>query len=231
MSDEEFVRQHWERRLSCIEIVKGHWIINGFTEIYKGQVSDFPKSPEANWAAAAEFTRDKLEQIRQVEEEILWIRWSRATVAQEDDFDIKERIMRRLQDALTELKRGMCAMNEKELTPKASLTEQAVKQGFPAPSVCERAIQSVAAKLSNPSLIGTPEQRAHAVAIVEAISRIDLEQQLADQMAANEKMVQEKDALSVELAYTKTKLDAALDHIRCEESISVGLATEEGTPK
>lgn len=48
----------------------------------------------------------------------------------------------------------------------------------------------------------------------------DLEQQLARQMAANENMVREKDQLSVELADTKTKLEAALDHIRCEESIS-----------
>jgi hypothetical protein len=74
--------------------------------------------------AAAEFTRNRLEQIRQVEEEILWIKrtiklanqslrmggFEVSDSAKTELFDclaINERILAREQAALAELKRGM----------------------------------------------------------------------------------------------------------------------------
>lgn len=107
-------------------------------------------------------------------------------------------------------------MNEKELTPKAPLTEQAVK--WTAEDIVNTEYKKLEPDVPYP--ISWEASYYKGIAIKATISRLDLKQQLADQMAANENMVREKDQLSVELADTKTKLEAALDHIRCEESIS-----------
>lgn len=81
-------------------------------------------------------------------------------------------------------------------TPKASLTEQAARV------VAEkfRRIQRIDDRPIDRAFDWPPD------ALIEEIARrLDLEQQLADQMAANENMVREKDQLSVELATLKAR--------------------------
>lgn len=108
-------------------------------------------------------------------------------------------------------------MPDDSVTPKASLTEHAVN--YVAEEMkCDADILARQMEVDPKYLMNNAEYKVFAV--LQVALRLDLEQQLAHQMAANENMVREKDQLSVELADTKTKLEAALDHIRCEESIS-----------
>lgn len=96
MNDEEFVRSVWKLTAQCdgsyrsyprgtvlVQEVRDHWV-------------DFE-----SWPAAAEFTRNRLEEIRQVEEEIYDLNGSDTPPVS------LERILAREQAALTELKRGM----------------------------------------------------------------------------------------------------------------------------
>ena len=66
---------------------------------------------DMNWQAAAEFTADSCEEIRQLEEEILYINnaWPPfvASGYEQAAMIIQRRILARLQSALEELKQGM----------------------------------------------------------------------------------------------------------------------------
>jgi predicted Zn-ribbon and HTH transcriptional regulator len=102
-------------------------------------------------------------------------------------------------------------MNEKELTSKASLTEQAVK-------IPEDLLDQLTVRVNHDH---QPDDNGMWIASVSVfkVLRIlleqsaDLEQQLADQMAANERMAAEKDQLSVELATLKAAGNALLDRM------------------
>lgn len=89
-------------------------------------------------------------------------------------------------------------MNEKELTPKASLTEQAVKlpDGTLVPHKWASAYYW--SRIDGSAMVGPIEDLAH-----ETAARLDLEQQLAHQMEANERMAADKMAAQVEMATLK----------------------------
>jgi len=121
--DEKFVRDHWE------------WVLVGEAQPYAGYkehefVWQLPghkcyegyESKEKVWSAAAEFTRERLEQIRQVEEEFTVLdidqgnNWRDACKI--PDFSMlrgfaftqyvrRARTMSRLESILADLKRGM----------------------------------------------------------------------------------------------------------------------------
>lgn len=127
MSDEEFVRQHWVRAEDCPHDVngspKGVSISLGGQGFTRACVPDpYARSFSEAWTAAAEFTRDRLEQIRQIEEEIEYLNTQiavsdyRLKQNLNDPYDAawwskragaEKRILSHEQDALTELKRGM----------------------------------------------------------------------------------------------------------------------------
>jgi hypothetical protein len=126
MTDEQFVREHWER-------IDAHdWVnhINGDTgfliaiepscedgSIGIGMEFHEEAKPKSQaWSAAAEFTRDRLEEIRQLEEEIAMVRGDRDDMLRHINFHELEwivecarwsRILARLESALEDLKKGM----------------------------------------------------------------------------------------------------------------------------
>lgn len=119
MSDEEFVRQNWiDMEHGSVKGQSGFYIWAGPT---LSRIAEKATASKA-WAAAAEFTRERLEQIRQIEEEIEYLNTQIAV----SDYRLKQNlndpyaaawwskragveksILAREQDALTELKRGM----------------------------------------------------------------------------------------------------------------------------
>jgi hypothetical protein len=112
-------------------------------------------------------------------------------------------------------------MNQPDtVTSKASLTEQAVK-------IPEDLLDQLTVRVNHDH---QPDDNGMWIASVSVfkVLRIlleqsaDLEQQLADQMAANERMAAEKDQLSVELATLKARVSIA----ELKQALS-----EEGTPK
>jgi hypothetical protein len=98
MTDEEFVRANWENVHRC----DGSYIL-----ISKGGHRNFADFP--GWQAAAQFTRDRLEAIRQIEEEIEWLRGMCAWREHGIYGPRYDRILAREQAALADLKRGMKA--------------------------------------------------------------------------------------------------------------------------
>jgi hypothetical protein len=97
-ANERLVRDTWERVLVCDgsyrHYAKGTILINWANHCFY----EFNE-----WSAAAEFTRARLEQIRQVEEEIEWL----DDCAEFDKNATWVRIEAREQAALTELKKGL----------------------------------------------------------------------------------------------------------------------------
>ena len=101
--NEKYVRDHWDLVHRCdgsyrsyprgtvlVQDVNGHW-------------SDFD-----SWENAAQFTRDRLEEIRQVEDEITWIEDDVWAYSERWDMGkAYERIVSRLQSVLEDSKRGM----------------------------------------------------------------------------------------------------------------------------
>ncbi len=101
ITDEEFVRKHGICNVHALPL--GKTLFWGYADGHHRRDWEFEDEDEA-WAAAAEFTRERLEQIRQVEEEIEWL----ASI--EDDVtpnDIFNGIMMREQAARSALKKGM----------------------------------------------------------------------------------------------------------------------------
>ncbi len=115
MTDEEFVRKNWNgarydghRVLSDHSIKGATWILSGNSNC-KFEYSNHLDESVA-WARAAEFTRDRLEHIRQVKEEIDHLSKDIANCQEHDwiaDEAIYERILASEQAVLSELKKGM----------------------------------------------------------------------------------------------------------------------------
>ena len=109
-ADENLVRETWE----LVEICQGR-IFSGRSQPtihlklpviwHKCLNVMFAKSLEEAWAAAAEFTRARLEQIRLVEEEIDVIEFLIGAMPQQKQ--VIDRILASRKVALTELKRGL----------------------------------------------------------------------------------------------------------------------------
>jgi hypothetical protein len=112
--DEQFVREMW---VDCC--VEDHSTCCGPFEPIRVRMTDsmsrWAATAEQAWSAAAEFTRERLEQIRQVEEEVSVIthEYKKATVcgvfmgAATGKALIWQRVLAREHAALTELKKGM----------------------------------------------------------------------------------------------------------------------------
>ena len=117
VNDEEFVRQHWKEvvvsRNSGLVNVRGdgpRFDLNitpqrddSYGDLGRGlSYSDFGYYEEKVWAKARAFTEARLEQIRQVEEEIAYVRrWHRGP------HPVWTRILAREQATLAELRIGM----------------------------------------------------------------------------------------------------------------------------
>ena len=100
--DEKFVREHWET-------VEAGDTFAGFSiyllpNYWPTALQGFERESVA-WQRAAVFTRERVEQIRQVEEEIAWL--SDMLDWDSPDHKVVERIQDSRKAALTELKRGM----------------------------------------------------------------------------------------------------------------------------
>jgi hypothetical protein len=105
MDDEEFVRAHWEeptyfRPAHVINVSSGYTqdsVVSG-------------ESEDAAWSAAAEFTRERLEQIRQIKQEMSLLGGMVVLLSVEpgdETAPIYQRTIARLEAALADLKRGM----------------------------------------------------------------------------------------------------------------------------
>lgn len=108
MTDEEYVRSKWE----AVEVEQDcyadwYYSLGG---IYDS--TQHFSTEEETWSAAAEFTRQREEEIRRVEEEIEGANDSVRWFSQGDGYDDKRwtevhrRILAREQQALADLKRG-----------------------------------------------------------------------------------------------------------------------------
>lgn len=99
--DEKFVRESWERVLVCDgsyrHYVKGTILINWANH-------QFYEFGPGDWSAARAFTEERLEQIRQIEEEIHLIEGWRFTV---EGHPAAKRILARLTEQRDALKKGM----------------------------------------------------------------------------------------------------------------------------
>lgn len=117
-----FVEQHWERAEACPRSVHGEWdkvwcISLGGKRFTRANVPD-PEAPseEAAWDAAAEFTCERLEEIRRVEEDAVLIE-EQILRAKIDDLGLEAmrqrnnekwlRILGRIQEIVDDLKRGL----------------------------------------------------------------------------------------------------------------------------
>jgi hypothetical protein len=107
MTDEEYVRTHW--RAQAGQIGAGYWKVVGITSDRAIHLGDGSGNAEA-WSAAAEYTRNRLEEIRQVDGEIILLRGMIALLASEQGdltAPIYARTIARLEAILADLKRGM----------------------------------------------------------------------------------------------------------------------------
>jgi hypothetical protein len=106
--DEQFVREMW---VDCC--VEDHSTCCGPFEPIRVRMTDsmsrWAATAEQAWSAAAVFTRERLEQIRQVEEEIEWLNSNECAIHTQlrRKEKLRLRILAREQAALTELKKGM----------------------------------------------------------------------------------------------------------------------------
>jgi len=98
MTDEDEVRKAWNAKF-MISQTRGRvrCIFDGLEQW-----------STCNWAAAAEFTSQRLEEIRRVDEEIECLKMWRSMVEPKDiPWKAADRILAREQAALAELKRGL----------------------------------------------------------------------------------------------------------------------------
>ena len=109
--DEQFVREKWEEVREQVQACVHEAPVNqhGFVFVRCGEDEEMIGSGtyRERWAAAAEFTRNRLEQIRQVEEEIEEIRGPLCRDQACVRCVIHTRILAREQAALADLRRGM----------------------------------------------------------------------------------------------------------------------------
>jgi hypothetical protein len=104
MTDEEYVRVHWERPriLPCpYNEPQRRVALNcgGLRTVVYGS------SYAWAWSASAEFTRERLEQIREIEEERAML--CGKLLLEDRDIAACRRILARLESALDELREGM----------------------------------------------------------------------------------------------------------------------------
>jgi hypothetical protein len=105
MTDEQFVREQWESvNWGASNLSRTQYVVIVYDD--KDGIAFASKTQAEAWSAAAEFTRERLEQIRQVEEEITCLD---VDVRRSEPFirPIYERILASRKAALTELKKGM----------------------------------------------------------------------------------------------------------------------------
>jgi hypothetical protein len=107
MSDEEFVRSVWRKvHVTKQRNHRPYWVHSTTTYLGNG-----PFGTESEmWSAAAAFTRERLESVRQVEEEIEWIQDCidmSGIVHPERGIPEQRRILARLESIRADLKRGM----------------------------------------------------------------------------------------------------------------------------
>ena len=116
-ADEKFVREHWDLVHRCDGSYRGYPCNTVLVQDMNGHWFDFD-----SWSAAAEFTRNRLEEIRQVDEEIRLLKGynkSNKSCSENSFSELRSREQHttsfitvgrtivRLQAALAELKRGM----------------------------------------------------------------------------------------------------------------------------
>jgi hypothetical protein len=105
MTDEEYVRAHWGH-IGVYTYGGPDWYVNLPDGCRDHQFAGRPES--AAWAAAADYTRERIERIREIEEEICEVEFvSRNFFG--DRGDCWKRIIARLESALTVLRKGMTA--------------------------------------------------------------------------------------------------------------------------
>lgn len=113
MTDEDLVKKHWRTgRVSNASDEDG--VVPHAYEIVgiPGAPNNWHHTPEEAWSAAAEFTRERLEEIRQLKEEITLVTFHKRTDAASRFAHNEEpwsRILVRLQRELDNLQRGMIA--------------------------------------------------------------------------------------------------------------------------
>jgi hypothetical protein len=106
LTDEEFVRQHWEAPFSLRDW-DGWAIVLAEADGVSGRIGIFRQlSKDAALLKARAFTEARLEEIRQIDEELDFIE-SRLITANVKEMPIRGRILARERDALAALKRGM----------------------------------------------------------------------------------------------------------------------------
>lgn len=104
--DEKFVREHWDWVHCCDGSYQGYPRGTILTQSAPGGAKD--RKEFSLWSAAAAFTRDRLERIREVEEEIMFTGAELVDCQGMKDLEvIIKRILARETAALIELKRGM----------------------------------------------------------------------------------------------------------------------------
>jgi hypothetical protein len=112
--EEQFVREHWEWAVVAPAVPFSGLKQDEFELMLPG--FKWPvgfKSPDEAWSRAAEFTLERLEQIRQVEEEIEWLCQIQFGYTCLQDLENRSKAQKRIlaieQARLVELKRGMKA--------------------------------------------------------------------------------------------------------------------------
>ena len=104
MTDEEFVRENWIESVMPFHL-RTYEASRTYEVRVGGKVfSPKPKNPTSAWAAAANFTREQLEQIQQIEEEIAWLTEHEAFYSGPE---IRDRIVAREESVLIKLRQGM----------------------------------------------------------------------------------------------------------------------------
>ena len=101
-----FVREHWDSVHHCDGSYRAYPRGTVLIQMVHGEWLDF-----ASWAAAAEFTEQRLKDVRQVELEIALLRGLLFLLSAENGdltAPIWERVLAREQAALADLKKGMC---------------------------------------------------------------------------------------------------------------------------
>jgi hypothetical protein len=111
MTDEEFVRAHWagENALEVLETKDPMPEFCSWSVRIRVFGPTFYRDTLMNaWAAAAAFTRERLEQVRQIEDEIVVLGYLlRDSRGYPSRIVVSHRIQARLQAALADAKRGM----------------------------------------------------------------------------------------------------------------------------
>jgi hypothetical protein len=118
MTDQEYVKEYWESVRyadTAISVLAGpHYVILPDYPA-KRQFAAYRHTAEEAWSAAAEYTRNRLEEIRKIKYEISLLELIHAQgdrsewhpMDHEDDQDALLRTVSRLEAILADLKRGM----------------------------------------------------------------------------------------------------------------------------